>query len=194
MLDVWLAYRRQFVGHTLTDHNPPRPANNTNLKRSRCGVWAGTQVSAGVVERLFPRDALRQHERKQGEQRWAGRSARVVAANHRRLHLLRSHVARHGQPRRDARRRQPAAGRRRHCYCFASAAVAVDSSHMSASSSACRVDSVHFQTLLMGTCRQCGSWSDYLSTYRTCHTNASLLSHKLLTIVQSLTFERNDMI
>ena len=37
---------------------------------------------------------------------------------------------------------------------FVSAAVAVDSSHMTASSS---VDSVRLQILSMGTCRQCGS-------------------------------------
>ena len=38
----------------------------------------------------------------------------------------------------------------------ASAAVATDSSHMTP---LCGVDSVQVQVLLMGTCRQCGSWS-----------------------------------
>jgi len=42
---------------------------------------------------------------------------------------------------------------------FASAAVAADSSHVSASSSIHGVDSVHLQILLTGTCRQCGSRS-----------------------------------
>ena len=41
-------------------------------------------------------------------------------------------------------------------YYFASAAVSVDSSHMTV---LCGVDSVHLRILLMGTCRQCGSWS-----------------------------------
>ena len=45
-------------------------------------------------------------------------------------------------------------------YYFASAAVAVDSSHMTASSSTSWSRKiVHRQILLMGTCRQCGSWS-----------------------------------
>ena len=44
---------------------------------------------------------------------------------------------------------------------IASAAVAVDSSHMTASSSSASwsIDSVHLQMLLLGTCRQRGSWS-----------------------------------
>jgi len=42
-------------------------------------------------------------------------------------------------------------------YYFASAAVAVDSDHMTASSSTSwSIESVHLQILLMGTCRQCG--------------------------------------
>jgi len=45
---------------------------------------------------------------------------------------------------------------------FASAAVAVDSSRMTASvrhDPLRGVDSVHLQVLLMGMCRQCASWS-----------------------------------
>ena len=43
------------------------------------------------------------------------------------------------------------------CIYFASAAVAVDSSHMTGHHLLRGVDSVHLQILLMGTCRLCSS-------------------------------------
>jgi len=44
------------------------------------------------------------------------------------------------------------------CVCVC-AAVTVDSSHMTPLRGVDSVISVHFQISLMGTCRQCGSWS-----------------------------------